>query len=101
MPQSKERHAEYMKNYRVKKDKIDMEQEEQTEKVSQQPTKRKRRELTPVDDAWGSDLHDEAQYPKMHESLGANIFGTSQEPQQTKPKSYQAILRELDSKHSE
>ena len=79
MPQDKTEHRNYMRvwrlNQREKQDKIEKQIDKRVEKVSQQP--RKRRELTPVDDAWGREPETglEPQYERKEQHLGCNIWG--------------------------
>jgi hypothetical protein len=111
MPQTKEQHRIYMQNRRKdKKDVITRQIEEQSKKVKEQSIKqqfKKRRELTPVDDAWGREpqLTQEKQYEHdpadSLSSLGANAWGEDSSQQQPKKPSLQSKLKDLFPEYSE
>lgn len=109
MPQSKQRHAEYMRNRRkLKKDAISKRIEEQGDKVKQESIneqfiKKLKKELTWASDSWGRtpQLTQEPQFEHEPEVYGCNLWHSDSERQQHKKPSYQDILRQYDPKHSE
>ena len=109
MPQTKEQHAEYVRNWRLKQkekqDEIEKQLNQQANKIKQvgnQP-QRTKKELTILSDSWGSEPQATLtpQYPKQEESYGVNAWGSSDSSEQPKPQSNQDILRQLDERHSE
>jgi hypothetical protein len=101
----KEKHAEYMRNWRLKQrekqDEIEERLIKQANKISQhQHAKRKEPDI--LDENYGREVetHLEPQYQKQNRAVGC-LWGLPDDDDKPKPKSFQDILRDLDPKHSE
>lgn len=104
MPQNKEHHTEYMRNWRKqKRDEIEQQFVEQANRTAKKEQNQKSRNSGVFDDNFGREPETRLnpQYQKEKVPFGCCLWGLPQNPDNKPKKSYQQILSELDSKHSE